>query len=34
MDTHKPELNLVEFKKMFMYDKLYTENWMSWDLQM
>ena len=24
MDTHKPELNLVEFKKMFMYDKLYT----------
>ena len=24
MDTHKPQLNLVEFKKMFMYDKLYT----------
>ena len=24
MDTHRPQLDLVEFKKMFMYDKLYT----------
>ena len=24
MDSHQPELDLVEFKKMFMYDKLYT----------
>ena len=24
MDDHRPELDLVEFKKMFMYDKLYT----------
>jgi DNA polymerase-1 len=24
MDSHQTELNLVEFKKMFMYDKLYT----------
>lgn len=24
MDDHKPALDLVEFKKMFMYDKLYT----------
>jgi 5'-3' exonuclease len=24
MDVHQPQLNIVEFKKMFMYDKLYT----------
>ena len=24
MDSHRPQLDLVEFKKMFMYDKLYT----------
>jgi len=24
MDDHRPSLDLVEFKKMFMYDKLYT----------
>ena len=24
MDVHQPKLNIVEFKKMFMYDKLYT----------
>jgi 5'-3' exonuclease len=24
MDSHQSELDLVEFKKMFMYDKLYT----------
>ena len=24
LDNHQPKLNLLEFKKMFMYDKLYT----------
>ena len=24
MDLHQPQLDMVEFKKMFMYDKLYT----------
>ena len=24
MDNHQPSLDLIEFKKMFMYDKLYT----------